>query len=513
MRQLVAVCSAGIRTNVELAGPLPTHSKTVLRPNDTCREVAQADRAAILIDAAAYFAALRSAMLRAKKSIHIVGWDFHSATRLVGADGSASDGAPESLKDFLAFLVDKKPDLKINILLWNYAILYALERETMPVSALNWITPSQISIQVDDALPFGASHHQKIVVVDDMVAFCGGIDLTINRWDTPDHDMANSNRVDPDGTRYRPFHDVQMMVDGNAARAVADLVRERWRASGNRDVADHPIIAPDDDPWPENVRADFSGVTVGIARTASTHGDQPDIREVEALYIASISVAERMIYCENQFFTSQSVGEALANRLADKPDLELVLVGPNVHSTWLEDRSMNTGRRRFMDRFEEMGLSDRVRLFHPALPNDATDQGAMVHAKLMIVDDTLLRVGSANLNNRSMVLDTECDLLIEARNDKDRQAICNVRALLLAEHLGTTIGAVQEAFDSHGSIIAAIEHLRARERTLNPIDLSDVPKDDMALSIHALADPEEPVGPAELLARALRGDLFRPDAQ
>ena len=70
------------------------------------------------------------------------------------------------------------------MLLWDYSVLYSLERELLPVLSLQWRTPPQIELCLDDVLPIGSSHHQKIVVIDDALAFSGGLDLTIRRWDT-----------------------------------------------------------------------------------------------------------------------------------------------------------------------------------------------------------------------------------------------------------------------------------------------------------------------------------------
>ena len=70
--------------------------------------------------------------------------------------------------------------------------------------------------------------HQKIVVVDDAVAFSGGLDLTTRRWDTRAHRLDDPGRVDLAGVPYAPFHDVQAIVDGKAAAALAELARVRW---------------------------------------------------------------------------------------------------------------------------------------------------------------------------------------------------------------------------------------------------------------------------------------------
>src|SRR3546814_16316623 len=108
------------------------------------------------------------------------------------------------------------------------------------------------------------------------------------------------------------------------------------------------------------------------------------------------------------------------------------MVAPNVHHTWLEERAMNAGRRRFMDRLAAAGVADRVKLVSPVVPDDTSGEGVMVHAKVMIVDDRLLRVGSANLKHRSMGTDTECDLAPAASDATERQAIVHLCHRLLA---------------------------------------------------------------------------------
>src|SRR5919109_2038065 len=200
----------------------------VFRPGRNVWRVATAERAAVLIDAAAYFGALREALLQAQHSVYIIGWDVDSRTPLVGPSGEPEDQLPRELGPFLTALVERRPELKINILLWDYSLFFTSERQAMPAFALRWRTPPQIDLCLDDAIPLGSSHHQKIVVVDEALAFSGGLDLTVRRWDSSDHNPANPHRVDPGGHPYNGFHDVQMMVDGDAARAVTELARERW---------------------------------------------------------------------------------------------------------------------------------------------------------------------------------------------------------------------------------------------------------------------------------------------
>ena len=443
---------------------------------------------------------MRQALLTAQRSVFIAGWDIDSRTRLVGPSGKAEDDLPERLGPFLSELIARRPELQIHLLLWDYSMLYALEREPLPAINLDWNTPARISVCLDDVLPVGASHHQKIVVIDDVLAFCGGIDLTIRRWDTPAHTLDNETRTDPSGEPYRPFHDIQMMADGEVALALGELLRDRWRTA----ACETPIaVKPAGDAWPDDVTPDFTDIDIAIARTIPAYDGAPEIREVEALYRRSIESAERSLYIECQYLTVDGIADCLARRMQEKPELEAVIVSPNVHHSWLEENSMNAGRRRVTDRLKEAGVWDRIRFVYPALADDSSDQGVMVHAKLMIVDDIVLRVGSSNLNNRSMGMDSECDLALVAADTEQREAIAGIRNRLLAEHLGTDKETVAAALEKHESFLSAVESLAGDGRTLRPIDLSQVSDDAIAETVGAIADPEKPIATPNFV-----GDLF-----
>src|SRR5262245_26352104 len=114
--------------------------------------IERADRMAVLIDAAAYFRAVREALLKAQRRVFIVGWDLHSQTRLVGEAGSAGDGYPETLKELLTALVHERPKLVVHLLEWDYSVLYANERELFPQVALGWNTPERVRFALDDAV-------------------------------------------------------------------------------------------------------------------------------------------------------------------------------------------------------------------------------------------------------------------------------------------------------------------------------------------------------------------------
>jgi phospholipase D1/2 len=469
-----------------------------LRPKYNVWRIERANRAAVLIDAAAFFEAVRGACLKAERSIVVVGWDIDSRTQLVGADGKPADGFSSNFADFLSDLVQARPDLQVQLLLWDYSLLYAGERELLPRLSLGWRTPERVTLCIDNSVPFASSQHQKIVVVDDAVAFSGGLDLTIRRWDTASHSAENRLRVDPSGHPYRPFHDIQMMVDGAAAQALALLARERWcRANGGA-----PQVEPHGDPWPETVRADFTDVDVGIARTQPRYDGEEAVREAETLFVDSIDLAERAIYIENQFLSSPLIADRLADRLSRRPELEVVIVAPRTHDSWVERHTMRNGRIRFWRRIHAAG-GNRVRLLYPAVEQGGQTTDTMIHSKVMVVDDRFLRVGSANMNNRSMGADTECDLAIEARTDRERTAILEVRNRLLGEHCGVTAADVAAFLARHGSLVRAADELSANGHRLRPIDDGEPDQGGFSDVIERIADPPRPIRPTRLARHLL----------
>ncbi|HZB54425.1 MAG TPA: VTT domain-containing protein [Reyranella sp.] len=469
-----------------------------LRPTHNVWRIERAARAAVLIDAAAFFEAVRGACLKAEHSIMVVGWDIDSRTELVGADGKPTDGLPSNFADFLSDLVRTRPDLHVHLLLWDYSLLYAGERELLPRLSLGWRTPERVTLCIDNSVPFGSSQHQKIVVVDDAVAFSGGLDLTIRRWDTTAHSAENRQRVDPSGHPYRPFHDVQMMVDGAAAQALAQLARERWcRANGGV-----PRIEPHGDPWPETVRADFTDVDVGIARTQPRYDGEDAVREAETLFIDSIALAEREIYIENQFLSSPLIADRLADRLRRCPELKVVIVAPRTHDSFVERHTMRNGRIRFWRRIHAAG-GDRVRLLYPAVEQGGKTTDTMIHSKVMTVDDRFLRVGSANMNNRSMGADTECDLAVEAHTDRERAAVLEIRNRLLGEHCGVTADEVAAFLARHDSLLRAAGELSANGHSLRPIDDGEPDESGLSDVIERIADPPRPLRPARLARHLL----------
>jgi len=457
-------------------------------------------RATVLNDAANYFLALRRCLIAAERSAFIVGWDVHSRTPLVGPEGTADDGYPDEFGPFLHALLAEKPQLHIHLLIWNSPVIYAGEREWFPSAKFSVPNSDRLIFCYDDCLPTGSAQHQKIVVVDDSIAFSGGLDLTIRRWDSDTHRAKHPRRVDPAGEPYPPFHDVQMMVDGEAARWLAELVRQRW-ACANCGAA--PEMGAERRIWPEGFVADFERVMIGIARTEPYAKGRPAIDEVDRLFMASIEAAERMIYIENQFLSAEHIARKLVERLKQKPQLEVLLIAPKTHASWIEARTMRNGRLEFMKVFDDAGVADRVRLLHPQVADGADVEAVMVHAKVMIVDDRFLRIGSANLNNRSMGADSECDLVIEAGNADEREKIAAIRNRHLGHFCGVSEQAVADELKQSGSLIETATTLRQEGHSLHPVEDGIPDAREIVDFVTPVADPLRPLG----LERAARATL------
>jgi phosphatidylserine/phosphatidylglycerophosphate/cardiolipin synthase-like enzyme/uncharacterized membrane protein YdjX (TVP38/TMEM64 family) len=469
----------------------------ILDVGRNCWRIARAERVAFLIDGEAYFAAFRAAAERAQRSILIVGWDVDSRATLL--HGNDAGDLPAMLGEFLDALARRRKTLQIHVVNWDFAMLYALEREFLPIYALGWRTHARMHFHLDDVHPVGASHHQKIVIVDDAVAFVGGLDLTIRRWDTPEHRPDDQRRVDPVGNPYPPFHDVQMLVDGAAAAALGEVARQRWRrATGEKLRRVRSRI--EHDPWPANVVPNVTEVDVAVVRTEPRYEGRPEVREVKQLYLDAIAAARQSIYLENQYFTSAAVGDALAARLAEPDGPEIVVVSRLRGGGWLEQSTMEVLRARLVKRLRDLDRHGRLRIYCPE-NSGLGEQCIDLHSKLMIVDDRLLRIGSANLANRSMGLDTECDLAIEASEPRVARAIVALRDRLLGEHLGVATDDVAQAIGRMGSLIEAIEALRGNSRSLAPLDAALDPNLDALVPDAAVIDPERPVNPETLIDR------------
>lgn len=416
---------------------------------------ARAARLAWLVNAGPYFRMLDAALGRARQQVIFVGWDLDSRVALVREDGAPGLGTP--LCDLLLQRLDAQPELHVYLLNWDYSALFALEREWVSEFRLPWYHHDRLRYVTDNHHAPGASHHEKIVVVDDRIAFCGGIDVTRARWDVWQHPVDEQRRRTPAGTPYGPFHDVQLAIDGDAARALGELVRGRWE-NATGEVLPVPTAATD--PWPDTLEARLADVDVIIARTRAPWRDMPAIDEALQLYLDTIGAARDYLFIANQYLTATRICDALIERLGDPDGPEVIIVVPHEGHGWLEERTMIALREASIARLAEGDRHGRLRIVAP-VDTRPDARNLNVHAKLMVADDRWVRVGSCNLTNRSMTLDTECDLVVDCPEPRVARRFV---AEVIADQVGREPDAVAAAWDRNGRLSAVVDGLGEGER-------------------------------------------------
>lgn len=482
-------------------GSAPGGDETLLEPGRTCWAVERANRLAVIVDAAEYFHAAKAAILKARHHVLLIGWDFDARVALEPEEKTLP--GPNRIGRFLNWVARERPDLQVRILKWDLGFLRTLGRGETPFFLLNWLVGRKIRLKLDGAHPLGAAHHMKLMVIDDALAFCGGIDMTVGRWDTRAHSEDCAARRSPRGAPLGPWHDATTCVDGPLARRLAELARERWHRATGEQLTAPPL---DNDPWPEDLVPAFRNVSAGIARTIGAYKDYPQVSEVEALTLRAIAATRRTLYIESQYFASRRIAEAIAARLQEPEGPEIVIINPDSADGWLEAKAMDSARSRLLRLVQRADRHSRFRIFHPA--NEAGSP-IYVHAKILCVDDRLLKIGSANLNNRSLGYDTECDLAIDAAVSADpagtRAIIARQRDDLVAEHLGQSAEAVAAALEAAGgSLIAAIEALNTGPKRLVPLEPRPLTPDEEVIAESDLVDPERPSS----LRQELRSAVF-----
>jgi phospholipase D1/2 len=461
----------------------------LLTPGQTCWRIAHADQFACIIDAADYFKHVKAAMLRARHRIMLVSWDLDA--RMTFERGVKTLPGPNQLGAFLYWMLWKRPALEIYLLKSNLRLLPAFDSiwfGLTPVALLNQMSSKRMHFAIDGAHPIGAVHHQKIAVIDDAVAFCGGVDLTVDRWDTCAHQHDSRSRRTM-GRSYGPRHEVAAAVDGAAARALGEQARNRWRTATDQSLV--PVDAKHT-TWPRRLEPTLRNVDVGMARTLPELEERREVREVEALNLAAIAAARHTIYLENQYLAARRLVDALAARLREVDGPEIVIVIPRRGNNPLERGTMDSARHRLIQVLWGADEHHRLGVYWPV-----TDGGApiYVHSKVLVADDRLLRIGSSNLNNRSMGFDSECDVAVEAKShnsehDDIRRQITSVRHQLVSEHLGVSVGEFERAMLRCRSFVKAIESLLGQGKTLRPVTEHTVADEAGPLAENDLMDPD-----------------------
>lgn len=466
----------------------------------------------LLVDGRDYYRAFYEAALAAEEYIVMTGWQFDTDACLLRGDEARRAELPVILLPFLDALCKRNENLKIYLLAWDFHQIFALERQWLQELRFTWMTSDRIQFIFDSKHHGEGAHHQKFVVIDGRLSFLGGLDLCDQRWDERSHKDPNPLR-DSRGEPHKPFHDVQAYVLGNdIAAELAKLFVDRWQRAGGDalNLCHLPAVATSYEPEDAVV---LNAEQVSLSRTdvfGSPTGTK-NCREICDLHLDAIAAAERLIYVETQYFSSEELCKALVQRLrvADDSALEVVLVLNDKAETFKEEVAVGLAQAKVILDLRRAVEGTRHHLgIYYTVPETETgvepERATYVHSKLLIVDDRFLSVGSANWTNRSTSVDTELNASVETQDPDDALAtsIRRARQSLIAEHLGIT----SSESDEISGLVRELDRLaHAREGRLRPHP-SPTEKEREVLEV---IDPQQlPFDPSALEARDEDKSIF-----
>nr|WP_136252788.1 VTT domain-containing protein [Ningiella ruwaisensis] len=474
---------------------------SIFKPDENCSTISKARFAAPVVDCANYYRALHEAISKAKHSIFIVGWDIDSRIRLLRGEEEKQSELPSVISELIALKAKENPELTVHLLRWDSSLAFLGMREVWAKEVWDEKTPDNVHTVLDSSIPMGGSQHQKIVVIDDELAFAGGMDVAVHRWDTREHKIEEPERDDGDGT-YGPFHDVQVAVSGDIVTELSKLVRWRWNRLVTADQQVSEEVKPaitDDIPhcWPDSVEPIFENIACGVAQTVPFMDNQEPVQEVRKMLLSLIEQAEEFVYIENQFANRGEIAEALNKRLKECPKLKVLIFSSYEPKGTVECEAYWAGRIDFK-RILENGVDDgRVLMAYSSSTNaDGLAGHKRVHAKVTIIDDKYFVIGSSNLSNRSMSLDTECDLIFEATTKAHRNKIRWFRNDLISEHSGWAEEEVQnyiESKDTFEKLTSCKDEYAYCLKEAEDENFTDQGLQDL---ITPFGDPQEPIVPS-----------------
>lgn len=385
-------------------------------------QVRSGNRIDVLVDGKEALAGIQEAIEGAESHVHIANWHASPDFRLTRSPGALT------LRELLAAIAKR---VDVRLLLWAGPPLPLFEPSRKLVrSVLDEFTrDSTVRCVLDARERTMHCHHEKIVIVDDSTAFVGGLDFTALQGDR--HDS-----VDHPADRPIGWHDLVMRVRGPVVADVAEHFRQRWT-----EVAGEDLPAP-------RVSAPAGNSTAQLLRTVpdKTYDFAPDgdFTILDA-YLRALRSARRFVYLENQFLWSPEIADALIDKLCDPPDdrFRIVLLLPRKPSNGADTTRGQLGRLLDAD-------DGNRRLLATTISAHDRERSApvYVHAKLAIVDDAWMTIGSANLNEHSLFNDTEVNIATD-----DAELIRTTRLRLWAEHLQ------RSADDVAGDPTDVIDHL------------------------------------------------------
>jgi phosphatidylserine/phosphatidylglycerophosphate/cardiolipin synthase-like enzyme len=436
---------------------------------------------ALLIDGRDYYAAFYAAATRAQRSILLLGWQFDSDVELLRGDdlptGTASDDV--RLLAVLDRLCRERPGLEVRVLAWDHSVFFALEREPLQKLYFDAITCKRFVFRWDNTVPLGGSHHQKVAIVDGRVAFFGSQDICQARWDDSSHRPENAHRL-ARGLAHPPYHEVQVAVTGAAARSMVDLFAWRWYGATGERLDPTQLVAEGGERYDLAVTLPMPRARLGLARTIPEVLGRGQVSEVRDLFVRAVERAEHLVYVESQYLTSCAIRDALLRRMADRgrPKLDVVVVLPHKPEGFKEEMTVGVRQTMILHVLDEAAREHghSLGIYNVLAGTRGSRKEPLyvyIHAKLMIIDDRSFIVGSANLTNRSLTIDSEIVAAYEARRDEValRNAIRRARVRLLFEHAGLHGGDVRALVRPRGLVARLDEIARSGQGRVRRFDV------------------------------------------
>ncbi len=457
-----------------------------------------------MIDGRNYYRAFYEAARRARRYILITGWQFERSVPLLRGGDRLGAPDPVRLDQFLNTLCERNQELEIFILMWDFNPIVAFDKEWFNKLILDLIANERIHFRFDSRHAMYASHHQKLVVIDGAVAFVGGLDIAANSWDDRMHWAENAERVLA-GEQFEPYHDVQSLSTGQVAWELTKLFQTRWTHAGGGDLALAPPDRADSVPIPRLLPVHARRAAISVTRAQTLVPLMQPVMHIRQLYLDAIAAAKHLIYLETQYFSSQAIYEALKERMTHRGACpQIVLILPKRLHTLIEDISLSVVQAKMLRSLTEIAARHNrafgVYFTAAALKAQGPEKATYIHSKVLMVDDRFLSVGSANLTNRSMGMDTELNLSWETAPSGSELArsIRRVRGNLLAEHTGLRKLSERRALGAIEGLVGYLNNhadklgCRLRRHTMESFleDLSwikDLMPEDLSI------DPERPI--------------------
>jgi phosphatidylserine/phosphatidylglycerophosphate/cardiolipin synthase-like enzyme len=358
----------------------------------------------VLIDGAQALPAIADELRQARSHVHLTGWHFSPDFAL------EREGELVILRNLLAELAER---VDVRVLAWAGAPLPLFRPSRHDVRKMRdeLVAYSKIECALDAKERPLHCHHEKTIVVDDRVAFVGGIDLTSESGDRYDHNHHPSRAS-------VGWHDACARIEGPAVGDVAEHFRMRWHeVTGNALAEVRPSPAA-------------GKLDVQIVRTVPEHVysavPRGDFSILES-YMRALQAAERFIYIENQFLWSPEIEAVLSDKISNPPhpDFRLLLLLPSKPNTGADDTRGVLGH--LIETDDDAGRLLACTLYARA---GHLHDPVYIHAKIAVIDDNWLTLGSANLNEHSLFNDTEMNIV-----SHDPELARQTRLRLWAEHL------------------------------------------------------------------------------